>query len=157
MSDWLEDLLDDWLSNHHDDYGDGMEDDFRTGPDPKTCRNCSVGGLHWRRVDGAWCLAHANGSIHICDFTKDMKPLTEPTAQEELDALPSWDQCLVHRLLYYVHSRPVLTDHEYDMLERRACQELELLCMAHPLDLPGSDLESSYPAPLRALARRFLS
>lgn len=76
------------------------------------------------------------------------------TRDQELAQLPIEDQCLVHRLLYYVHSRPVLTDHEYDMLERDATAQAS---DSHAIQRPGSDLLASYPPRLQELAKRFLT
>jgi hypothetical protein len=77
--------------------------------------------------------------------------------QDQLASLPSYDQCLVHRLLYYVYGAPIISDYDYDMLERQALHDLDLLAVAgHALELPGSDLEASYPEPLRQLSRKLL-
>ena len=70
---------------------------------------------------------------------------------QELLALPLEDQCLVHRILYYVDSNPMITDREYDMLERDATRQA---ADNHPIQKPGSDLPESYPTPLRLLAAR---
>lgn len=49
--------------------------------------------------------------------------------------------CLTHRYRYYVLNQPVISDYEYDMLEREAKKvDTEGL-----LNVPGSDLEESYP------------
>lgn len=54
------------------------------------------------------------------------------------------DLMLAHQYLYYVVSRPVLTDYQYD----RFCEE-------HGLDgIGGSDLASDYPPAVVALAER---
>ena len=56
-------------------------------------------------------------------------------------------QCLVHRILYYCLARPILTDYEYDMLERDALREVED-DPSHLLHRPGSDREATYPESL---------
>lgn len=51
------------------------------------------------------------------------------------------NECMAHRYLYYVLCEPIITDMEYDILEKKAlltCDE------THPLRKPGSDLRSSY-------------
>lgn len=37
-------------------------------------------------------------------------------------------QCLVHRYLYYVKNEPIISDYQYDMMER----ELKALCEKYP-------------------------
>lgn len=93
--------------------------------------------------------------------------ITTHPLMKELLALPIYDQCLIHRFLYYVLSRPVMNDREYDMLERDANKELDKMEMkllghlleekdpgtfSHPLRLPGSDLEASYAPEIAGLA-----
>lgn len=63
--------------------------------------------------------------------------------------------CLAHRYLYYVLSKSILSDVEYDLLEKR--------CLAHPdlatdspLREPGSDLASTYSADIKEHAKRLL-
>lgn len=53
------------------------------------------------------------------------------------------DLILVHRFLYYVAGTPVLSDYDYDMLERKA---VALLPVTHPVHKPGSDNRLDYPA-----------
>lgn len=61
-------------------------------------------------------------------------------------------QCMMHRYLYYVLSQPVISDYEYDMLERRA---LAGAAPDSPLNFPGSDQRSSYsPEVIRAAEKR---
>jgi NAD-dependent DNA ligase len=48
---------------------------------------------------------------------------------------------MAHRYLYYVLCEPVMSDHTYDLLERKARKE----CHANsPVHGVGSSLESSY-------------
>jgi hypothetical protein len=70
---------------------------------------------------------------------------------QELLALPVEDQCLVHRVLYYIFARPIIDDREYDMLERDATMKA---VEGHLIHKPGSDREETYPANLLELAYR---
>lgn len=63
------------------------------------------------------------------------------------------DQCLVHRYLYYVKARPIISDYEYDMLERKAVLTAP---KDHPIHSSGSDLEDSYPQNIKDIANGFL-
>ena len=63
------------------------------------------------------------------------------------------DQCLVHRYLYYVKGRPIISDYEYDMLEKKAILTAP---ENHPIHSAGSDLESSYPQNIKDIANEFL-
>lgn len=67
-----------------------------------------------------------------------------------LDELPVEDQCLVHRYLYYVMARPVLTDWEYSKLEVLAF--IGEFSDDHPLWKPGSDRAEDYPAHIIEIA-----
>ena len=58
-------------------------------------------------------------------------------------------QVLVHRFRYYVMDDPVISDAEYDDLERRA---RALLPLSSPVHGIGSSLRSSYSADIAALA-----
>jgi NAD-dependent DNA ligase len=60
---------------------------------------------------------------------------------KQLKNLSIEDQCMVHRFLYYVKSDPIISDYEYDMLERKA---IETAPEDHPIHLPGSSLAKSY-------------
>ncbi len=51
------------------------------------------------------------------------------------------DVCMVHRYLYYVRNKPIISDYHYDILENEA-KRFEN--SNHPINLPGSDLEKSY-------------
>ena len=48
---------------------------------------------------------------------------------------------MVHRYLYYVECQPVISDYEYDMLERKV---REVLPETSPVQGVGSSLPSSY-------------
>lgn len=72
-------------------------------------------------------------------------------------------ECLVHRYLYYVLCTPVISDYEYDMLERKLGQlvesspeEPELLAFC-PTRTVGSDMGSSYPEEIHNEALRRLT
>ncbi len=60
-------------------------------------------------------------------------------------------RALAHRYLYYVLCTPVISDYEYDMLERRALREVE---EDSKLRSPGSDLPASYPDEVIELAEK---
>lgn len=71
------------------------------------------------------------------------------------------DKCLVHRYLYYVLGDPIVSDRDYDMMERDAVAELEANVslpdpdmddLDHPLLRPGSDRPTDYPQRIRDLA-----
>lgn len=49
---------------------------------------------------------------------------------------------LVHRYLYYVLSEPVISDYEYDAIEKEARKHLPIDNVVHQV---GSSLPSSYP------------
>jgi hypothetical protein len=55
------------------DYHD--EDDIPSGPQEKTCRSCGKRGLYWIQTKEGWKLANKKGELHVCNFTKDFKPL----------------------------------------------------------------------------------
>lgn len=67
-----------------------------------------------------------------------------PDLQLRYDALIPADQCLVHRMLYYVFNKPILADRDYDMLERRATNDPDTP-VDHPIHRPGSDRAADYP------------
>ena len=50
-------------------------------------------------------------------------------------------EIMVHRYLYYVECQPVISDYEYDILERKA---REVLPETSPVQGVGSSLPSSY-------------
>lgn len=56
---------------------------------------------------------------------------------------------MAHRYLYYVKNTPVISDMEYDMMEREALQVVD---ENHPLHSPGSDMESSYSKEIKRIA-----
>jgi NAD-dependent DNA ligase len=51
-------------------------------------------------------------------------------------------QVLAHRYLYYVLTRPVLSDYDYDLLERRAKRALPETSSVHSV---GSERPEDYP------------
>lgn len=60
--------------------------------------------------------------------------------------LPPEQIVQAHQYLYYVLAKPVLSDYDYDMF-----------CKKHGIDgNGGSDLESSYPAAIKAIALNML-
>lgn len=59
-----------------------------------------------------------------------------------------YDQCAAHCYLYYVLSRPVLSDYDYDILER----QLKATGIEPPVH---SDLRDSYTTEQIELANRF--
>ena len=59
-------------------------------------------------------------------------------------------EVMAHRYLYYVLAEPVLLDHQYDMLERRARESLPA---TSPVQGVGSCLPSSYTAEQVARAK----
>lgn len=61
---------------------------------------------------------------------------------------------MAHRYLYYVKNQPVISDYEYDMLEKEAIKNVG---SDSPIKSPGSDLESSYSNEVKALASAFYS
>ena len=63
------------------------------------------------------------------------------------------DEVMAHRYLYYVLSEPVLTDADYDTLERRA---REVCPPESPVHKVGSSLPSSYTKKQVELATQFL-
>ena len=63
------------------------------------------------------------------------------------------DEVMAHRYLYYVLAEPVLTDADYDTLERRA---REVCSSESPVHKVGSSLPSSYTKKQVELATQFL-
>lgn len=59
-----------------------------------------------------------------------------------------YDQCAAHCYLYYVENRPVLSDYDYDILER----QLEATGVRPPVH---SDLRDSYTDAQIELAGRY--
>lgn len=68
----------------------------------------------------------------------------EFTAQQAIQL-----EALAHRFSYYVLAAPVLTDIDYDALERTALVDAP---PDSPLRRPGSDIRSDYPEDVQALA-----
>lgn len=58
---------------------------------------------------------------------------------------------LAHRYLYYVKSTPVISDYEYDILEKEAIKEIP------DLNTISSDLESSYSEEVKNIANKLLN
>lgn len=71
--------------------------------------------------------------------------MQEPTKAEEL--------VLIHRYLYHVLGEPLITDHAYDVLERKARAICPLSSKVHAI---GSSLERSYPKEIKAKALNLL-
>ncbi len=62
-----------------------------------------------------------------------------------------WEtRILAHRYLYYVLCTPVLPDHHYDSLERKAWEILE--GVDSPVHSVGSSLDSSYSEEVKDFA-----
>lgn len=64
------------------------------------------------------------------------------------------DICMAHRYLYYVLCSPIISDREYDMLEKKALNEIK---EDHPLANPGSDREESYSEKIKSLAKKMMN
>lgn len=63
------------------------------------------------------------------------------------------DLIMVHRFLYYVENSPVISDYEYDILQRQA----DIFCdKDSPIHKVGSDLPSSYTDNQKQLAYNLL-
>lgn len=60
---------------------------------------------------------------------------------------------MAYRYLYYVKNTPIISDMEYDELEKKALKTLDKNSL---LRSPGSDMESSYNSEIKALAQRLL-
>ncbi len=60
------------------------------------------------------------------------------------------DLIMVHRYLYYVECCPVISDYEYDIMQRQA----DIFCDPDsPVHKVGSDLSSSYTEHQKKLAQ----
>lgn len=59
------------------------------------------------------------------------------------------DKIMVHRYLYYVLCDPIISDYEYDLLDREATT---LLPESSPVHQVGSSLVDSYSERVRSLA-----
>jgi len=66
------------------------------------------------------------------------------------------DKCLVHRYLYYVKAEPVISDFEYDVMERQALNHKKT-APDHDIREVGSSLESSYTFEIREAADELLT
>ena len=71
-------------------------------------------------------------------FKQDVKQITHRSV------LKLANQCMMHRYLYYVVNRPILTDIEYDMLEKEATKDLAKLHPNHAIFKPGSSNDCDY-------------
>lgn len=66
---------------------------------------------------------------------------------------------LAHRYLYYVCSTPILTDRDYDLLERYLIWFEKVNCVTHdksPVRTVGSDNEWAYPYTSKAMAKYWI-
>lgn len=61
------------------------------------------------------------------------------------------DTILIHRYLYYVLNQPIISDFEYDILEKEAKK------IYPELNTPGSSLEESYSDEIRIKATKLLN
>ena len=59
------------------------------------------------------------------------------------------DKILFHRYRYYIMCDPLISDFEYDMLDKEA---VAILPPDSVVNQPGSDLKSSYPAHIAEMA-----
>lgn len=73
----------------------------------------------------------------------------------QLTALSLADQCLVHRVLYYVLAQPLMPDRWYDQLERNATNDPDTP-VDHLIHKPGSDREETYPHQIVQLAYQII-
>lgn len=64
------------------------------------------------------------------------------------------DIAMAHRYLYYVLGLPVISDREYDQIEREA---RETAPHAHGIHGPGSDLSESYSSHQISIAGKLIS
>ncbi len=65
------------------------------------------------------------------------------------------DQCLVHRYLYYVESRPIISDWDYSQMEAGVFRD-EALPPDHPMQFPGSERAEDYPEHIVTIAKSLL-
>lgn len=70
-----------------------------------------------------------------------------------LNGLAIEDQCMVHRYLYYVVGRPIISDYQYDMLEKKAVETAD---ENHKIHSAGSDLASSYSDEIIKIAKTLI-
>ena len=71
----------------------------------------------------------------------------------ELNDLSYEDQCLVHRYLYYCWNRSVISDHEYDALERKALRQADKNHMIHKV---GSSNDKNYSDRIKIIAESLI-
>ncbi len=84
------------------------------------------------------------GTINPVDVSVGPADWSDSPVAEALEM-----EVMVHRYLYYVLGRPVISDADYDLLERRA---RTCLVETSPVHGVGSDLESSYHQGIKTLA-----
>lgn len=70
--------------------------------------------------------------------------MSEKNSQKELE-----DMIMAHRYLYYIECMPIISDLEYDELDREATS---ILPETSPVHQVGSDLRSSYSDKIVKLA-----
>lgn len=86
-----------------------------------------------------------------CESDDDAEPAPvspPPAAPQPSPSLE--DLCLAHRYLYYVVGRPVISDFDYDRLERMA--RAQCISRDSLLSRAGSDREDDYPTAIKELA-----
>jgi len=69
------------------------------------------------------------------------------------------EEVLFHRCLYYVFGHPILSDADYDQLERELEafeREFDVMHPESPSQKPGSSLWNDYPVMVRAAVRQHL-
>lgn len=77
---------------------------------------------------------------------------------------PDVDTLMAHRYLYYILCKPVISDYQYDMLEKQVTQKydsvtgkfINLYDDNHPVMKPGSSDPKSYSRKQIKLAKKFL-
>lgn len=66
------------------------------------------------------------------------------------DLAPQEKLLAAHRYLYYVLSRPIISDYEYDMMEKELPEDSLIRLIV------GSDWDGDYPEDVKELAERLL-
>lgn len=64
------------------------------------------------------------------------------------------DKCLMHRYLYYVLCEPIISDMQYDIMEKKAKETCDA---EHLINKPGSSLKSSYSEDIIKQAKELLN
>jgi len=62
-------------------------------------------------------------------------------------------EVMAHRYLYYTKYKPIISDYEYDVMEKKALKEVS---ESSPLNEAGSDLELSYSQEVKDLAMSWI-